>query len=635
MCGVCGILAAPGRNADERAVEAMTRALIHRGPDSGSVTPLGSCALGIRRLAVIDLVTGDQPFTSEAEDLTVVANGEIYNFRELRRELEGAGHVLRGTNDVALLPHLYEEHGLGFAERLSGMYAIALWDARRKRLVLVRDRLGKKPLLYARLPDGSLAFASELKALARLPGLDRTLDLEAIDAYLALQYVPSPATALAGVSKVPPGCFLVAEQGEVRVERYWSPTVRSERLDEPAWLERVRTTVRDAVERRLVADVPLGVLLSGGIDSSVVVSQVAQLTRQPVRTFSVGFLDRRYDERALARLVAERWRTEHREYLVEESATDLLPRLAVAVDEPLGDASALPTLIVCEHAAQDVTVALTGDGGDESFGGYERYAAVRLAGQVGRLPSSLLHTAAAAARRLPGGRQDLRSPLVRAARFLEVAAAPSAERYGRLMELFPVELRRRLWTTEAAVGLRLPPTGELLAAPPVPGIAGLQLVDLATYLPGDLLRKADLTSMATSLELRSPLLDSDVVELGLSLPDSLKLARGSGKIALRRAFAAELPAEVASAPKRGFGVPLATWFAGPVRELAGDVLLDARSRGRGLFRTETIESMLRAHADGREDHGHRLWALLMLELWQRRYVDEVPAPVPDLVAARG
>ncbi len=584
---------------------------------------------------MIDLVSGDQPFTNETGDVAVVANCEIYNFQELRADVAARGHELRGTNDVAPLPHLYEEYGLGFAERLEGMYAIALWDARRERLVLVRDRLGKKPLLWARLADGTLAFASELKALARLPGIDRTPDLSALDAYLALQYVPSPLTPFRGVEKVPPGCMLIAEDGEVRIERYWEPVARPEQLTEEQWLQRIRETVGRAVERRLVADVPLGVLLSGGIDSSIVASQVAR-AGGTVRTFSVGFGESRYDERPLARLVATRFGTEHREFLVEESATDLLPRLAIAVDEPLGDASALPTAIVCEHASRFVTVALTGDGGDEAFGGYERYGAVQLAALAGRLPSSVLRAAAAGARRLPGGRQDLRSPLVRAARFAEAAASPPSERYGRLMEIFPPALRAQLWTPEAAqeVGA-LRTTGELLGPPPAPGIAGLQLIDLATYLPGDLLRKADLTSMATSLELRSPFLDREVVELGLALPDSLKFRRGRGKIALRRAFASELPPEILAAPKRGFGVPLASWFAGPIRDLAGDVLLDSRSRGRGLFRTATIETLITEHAAGRADHAHRLWTLLMLELWHRRYADEVPAAAPQLVAARG
>ena len=521
-------------------------------------------------------------------------------------------------------------------ERLHGMFALALWDGRKQRLVLARDRVGKKPLLWTRLADGTLAFASELKALVRLPGISRELDLAALDAFLALQYVPGPGTALRGVHKLPPGHVLVADADGERVERYWAPRAAEHRLSEGEWLERVHATVREAVRKRLVADVPLGALLSGGIDSSIVVSQMAQLQAEPVRTFSVGFADARYDERAAARLVAERYGTVHEEVLLEPDAAALLPRLAAAYDEPFGDSSALPTYLVSEVARRSVTVALVGDGGDEAFGGYERYQAHALAARLDRaLPSGLLRAGARSLRALPTGRSELRSPVVRAARFLDAAGADSAERYGRLMEIFPASLRGSLWTEDALAQIGSPlPAGRLLGPAPAPGITGLQLLDLATYLPGDLLYKADIASMACSLELRAPFLDHEVIELGLGLPDSLKVRGTRGKVALRRAFAADLPEEILALGKRGFGVPVARWFRTDLRELAGDVLLGERASARGLFRRDAVERLLADHLQGRADHGARLWSLVMLELWQQEYVDATAVPAAALATAR-
>ena len=590
----------------------MNAALVHRGPDEGSVDAFGRCVLGNRRLKIIDLVTGSQPVENETGDVVAVFNGEAYNFPALRDELAARGHDVRGTGDTPVIPHLYEEHGASFPAHLSGMFALALWDRRRERLVLARDQVGKKPLLWTKLADGSIAFASELKALLRLPGVRREVDPTAIDAYLALQYVPG-GTGLASVEKLPPGHVLVAEGGDVRVERY-------ARLDQLApesegdWLALVRERVEAAVRRRLISDVPLGVLLSGGIDSSIVVSLMAKASTHPVRTFTVCFDDDRYDERAYARAVAERYATEHEELTLVANVAETLPKLAEAIDEPLGDDAALPLYLVCEAARGHVTVALTGDGGDESFAGYERYVAHELAGRLEGIPGTSL---AARALRSFGG--ERRSIATRAARLLEAAAARPGERYGGLMEVFPVEARTSL--IDPAFVPRPAPTWQLLGPPPQPGIAGLQLLDVQTYLPGDLLLKADLASMASSLELRSPFLDWDVLELGISLPDSLKVKGRRGKEALRRAFGADLPPEVSGRGKAGFGVPITDWFRGELRDLTGDVLLDGRARARGQLRPRAVERLLSDHVAGRADHAHRLWCLLMLELWQRTHLD--------------
>jgi asparagine synthase (glutamine-hydrolysing) len=601
MCGICGLLG--GDAPDPGLVEGMCGTIAHRGPDHGAVEAHGACVLGYRRLAVVDLVTGDQPVANERGDVVAVFNGELYGFRELRRELEALGHEIRGTGDSPLIPHAYEQWGPGFAGRLDGMFAIALWDRAAGRLVLARDRLGKKPLVWTRLADGTVAFASETKALLALPGVRRELDLAQIDAFLALQYVPR--SGLRAVEKVPPGSLAVFERGTVRVRRYWSP--RPAAAGDGAWEERVREEVSAAVRRRLDADVPLGALLSGGIDSSVVVAAMAQASAAPVRTFTVGLPDARYDERPFARAVASRYGTHHEELAIDPRP-ELLERLARVFDEPFGDEAALPLLLVCEATRRHVTVALVGDGGDEVFGGYERYRAHALAGRV---PSPLARAAVAA----PWGRREPRSGLFRARRFLDVAAASAADRYARLVEVFPLELRRRLWTAEArahATATLLPPAGDL------------RVVDMETYLPGDLLPKSDLASMAVSLELRSPFLDHRVVELGLALPAGL----ATGKAALRRAFAADLPPEVAARGKTGFGVPLDRWFRGELRPAAEELVLGGA--GRGLFRRAELERLLREHLDGRVDHGHRLWCLCMLELWQRNYVD---AASPALAAA--
>ena len=612
----------------------MTEALVHRGPDSGGVTPLGRCVLGHRRLKVVDLETGDQPALNESGDVVAVFNGELYDFQDLRQGLAERGHVVPGTGDTWVIPHVYEEHGPDFPAQLRGMFAIALWDRARERLVLARDRVGKKPLHYISLPDGSLAFASELKALLRLPGLRREITPRALDAYLALQYVPGVETGVAGIRRLEPGHVLVWEEGTIRTQRYWTLEPEPGDLPEDEWLELVRTTVRGAVRRRLVSDVPLGALLSGGMDSTIVVGLMAQASTQPVRTFTVGVPDPRYDERSSARIAASAFGTTHEELLVEPDPVDLVSQLTSFLDEPLGDEAILPTFLISQVAREHVTVALTGDGGDESFAGYERYAAMRMAGQIGAVPL-VPKLGARMLRMLPRARREPRSTPFRAARLLEAAARPPHERYGRLMEIFPAELRAELYSPSLTNALGAPAQAwELLGNPPTGGVGGLQRLDAGTYLPDDLLVKADRASMATSLELRSPLLDHEVLELGISLPDSLRFEGRRGKVALRRAFASLIPPELAARGKTGFGIPLGDWFRGPLRELAGDTLLDARTRAREQLQPNVVERMLHEHTRGERDHGHRLWCLLVLELWQRSWLDAAAMRAPRAAAAR-
>src|SRR4051794_29905505 len=608
MCGICGLYS-PSGSPQASLVDDMRARITHRGPDEGGTEGLGVCVLGHQRLRVLDPELGFQPVANETADVVAVFNGELYNFAELRDELAAHGHDVRGRGDTPVIPHLYEQYGPAFVERLDGMFAIALWDGSRRRLLLARDRLGKKPLVWTRLPDGTFAFASELKAFHALPEFRAEPDLAALDAYLALQYVPGTRTGLRGVHRLAPASTLVVE-GATQVEtRYWEPEAVEEPLTDSAWLARVRDEVGSAVRKRLVADVPLGALLSGGIDSAIVVAQMAQAATGPVRTFTVGFADERYDERAYARAVAERWSTRHEEIVLEPDAAATLPRLASAFDEPLGDEAALPLFLICEAARREVTVALVGDGGDESFAGYERYTAMGLADRVPR-PAAALGARMLGA--LPSS--ERRSTTFRARRFLDAAARPRVERYGALMQVFSLDERAALWSADARSEIgALMSAGFMLGAPVQRGVTGLQLLDVATYLPGDLLPKSDIASMAHSLELRSPLLDHRVVELGLSLPPGLK----RGKLALRRAFADDLPPIVAGRGKTGFGIPLAAWYRGELRDLTGDLLLG----NRGWFERSAVERLLNEHASGRSDHGHRLWTLVMLELWRRAHVD--------------
>lgn len=621
MCGICGLYS-PSGAPPPAAVDAMRARIRHRGPDQGGTEALGACVLGHQRLQVLDPELGYQPVSNERGDVVAVFNGELYNFPELRRELAARGHEVRGRGDTPVIPHLYEELGPAFVERLEGMFAIALWDAAEQRLVLARDRLGKKPLVWTRTDDGTFAFASEAKALLALSTVRREPDIPALDAYLALQYVPGEHTGFRGIHRVPPASVMIVDAHGERTERYWRAAPHVEQITDELWIERVRDAVTAAVLERLASDVPLGALLSGGIDSAVVVALMASASSQPVRTFTIGFTDDAYDERTYARAVAQRYSTQHEEIVLEPDAAATLPRLAEAFDEPLGDDAALPLFLICEAARGEVTVGLVGDGGDESFAGYERYAALTLADHV---PRPVASAGARVLRRLPSGRRERRSTLVRATRFLEAASAPRSERYGQIMQVFTLQERAELWSDDAKAEIgALTSAGFLLGSPEFEGTTGLQALDVGTYLAGDLLPKSDIASMAHSLELRSPLLDRRVVELGLSLPDSLKQQGRQSKIALRRAFAADLPPEVVARGKSGFGLPLAEWFRRDLRPLARELLLDERARSRGWFRPAVVEGLLADHDAGRVDNGHRLWTLTMLELWLRTHVE---APV--------
>ncbi len=610
MCGICGIVSSTGRLDADRLAE-MSRTLVHRGPDSDGTFIDGPAGLAARRLAIIDLTGGDQPISNEDGTCTVIQNGEIYNYEELARTLERAGHSLRTHSDTETIVHAYEEWGLGFAERLRGMFAVAIWDSRRARLVLARDRFGIKPLYY-RDRGGELSFASELDALPK-----GELDLDALEAFLATNCVPSPLSIFREIRKLPPGHTLTWQEGRVTIERYSRPgplPVRGE--DEAELLEECRSRLRDSVRAHLVADVPVGVLLSGGVDSGTLAAFASELSSEAVRTFSIGFEESSFDELAGARAVAERYGTTHRELVVRPDAALLLPALADAFDEPFADSSALPTYLVSRLAAEDVKVALSGEGGDELFGGYYTYAADLLAERVG----AAARLVRPAVERLPSSTRRT-SFDYRAKRFVRAAHLPPLDRHGGWKEIFSADARAEL-------------TGRRHDSDPLAGdrarfaetegfelLTRLQDVDLGGYLVDDLLVKTDRASMAWSLEARVPFLDPVVANFALSLPVRHKVRGLEKKRLLRRAVEPLLPHEVVHGRKRGFSIPAAAWLRGELESFARETLSPATVSRQGYLRPEAVTNVLDRHVSGREDLSRQLWGLLAFTLWYERHVE--------------
>jgi asparagine synthase (glutamine-hydrolysing) len=619
MCGICGMaVAGRGAAADVEAVKRMNERLVHRGPDSEGVFHEGGVALAMSRLSIIDLEHGDQPISGEDGSVTVVQNGEIYNYRELRGELERRGHRFATHSDTEVLVHLYEEHGEGFARRLRGMFAIALWDARERRLLLARDRFGIKPLYYREV-GGTLSFASELKAMLEQPGFSRQIDPQAVAAYLAFNSIPAPLTIFAEARKLPAGHLAVWTDGKLTLTRYArpEPVPVGETRRRPAGelAAELRETLRDSVRAHLVADVPVGVLLSGGVDSAGIVALAAGEQEESVKTFSVGFEEAGFDELDRARLIAERYRTEHHEIVLRPDAVELFPKLVEAFDEPFGDSSALPTYLVSELAAGEVKVALSGEGGDELFGGYYTYVADLLAPRIGRLAA----LAAPLIERLPSSDGKV-SFDYKAKRFARGAGLPPLERHHAWKEIFSRQLQASLlggrdpgWDP---VDLYRQRYAETAGAEP---LARLQDVDLGIYLVDDLLVKTDRSSMAHSLELRVPFLDNEVAAMALSLATPLKVRGLAKKRLLRQALAPLLPKEILRGPKQGFSIPVAAWLRGPLQPFAREVLSAESLSRQGWLDPATVTGLLDRHCAGQEDLSRQLWGLIAFTLWFDRY----------------
>jgi asparagine synthase (glutamine-hydrolysing) len=636
MCGIVGKVTA-GAPVARELLDAMCEAVRHRGPDAQGVHLDGAVALGMRRLAIIDLVHGDQPIYSEDRTVALVLNGEIYNHLQLREELTRRGHAFAGGSDAEVVVHLWEELGPGCVERLRGMFAFAIWDARSQELFLARDRLGKKPLFFA-LHDGALSFASEPRAILQDPAIPREVDPVAIDAFLVNQYVPHELCAFRHLRKLPPACTLSWRPGGApRIERYWTleylPKVS---LQAEHAAEQLREMILEATQMRLMSDVPIGAFLSGGVDSSIVVAAMAMTSGGTVRTFSVSFDDDRFDETPYARRVASLYGTEHTELECGPPTASLLPRLAWHFGEPFADPAAIPTFQLSELMRDHVTVALNGDGGDESFAGYRRYWQLAATLAADAVPAPAREALARVLRRAAGG-ADGRATLPRAARLARRLALPPPLRYADLFRYFEETDRARLYTPE----LR----GELAASEPLTHIEAawderegleaadrLMAVDLDTYLPDDLLAKVDITSMAHSLEVRSPFLDHRLMELAARFPAALKLRGRDGKRVLRDCARAWLPDDLLDRRKHGFAVPVADWLRGELRELPESLLLDPDAVQRGLFRRAEVERLIAEHRAG-HNRANKLWAMINLELWYRTCVDTAvasPAALPTL-----
>ena len=638
MCGIVGAAwNNPARALGDEQIGRMTDRIVHRGPDDAGLYRDDHAALGFRRLSIVDLSGGHQPLSNEDGTVWTVFNGEIYNFPALRRRLEARGHTLRTNSDTEVLVHLYEDEGPGLFALLRGMYALAIWDAPRQTLVLARDRLGQKPLIYRHEGDRIL-FASELKSLLTLPPAEfpRRVDPLAIDRYLTYGYIPHPGTILEGVHKLPPGHYAVWRDGKLTLEPYWSPDWNAEAHFAPGEdVERLRETLSDAVAEQMIADVPLGAFLSGGIDSTIIVGLMQRVSNRPVKTFSIGFDDPAFDETRYAEAAAKHLGTEHHAFHVVPKAWETLPALADQFDEPFADSSALPTWYVARETRREVTVALTGDAGDELFAGYDRYRAVAFAAMMDRLPDRARRALSGPVARSVPVSARAKTKLRAARRWLEAVGDEPVARYLRWVVLCDEPTRMDLYSAPhldaLAAGARHPDEADPIsvlrrafdAASKRDPVTRAMVADVLTYLPADLLVKVDMASMAHSLECRGPFLDHRVVELAASLPieRKLRLRKGRSKYILKRAFAELIPPAILNRPKMGFGVPLDRWFRGDLKDELRSVLLDPIAINRGLFRPEAVARLLDEHISGRRDNAYRLWALLMLELWFRHHLD--------------
>jgi asparagine synthase (glutamine-hydrolysing) len=644
MCGIVGRWNfRSGKPVDPRVIEAMATLISHRGPDDSGVYAAGSVALGNRRLAIVDLTpAGHQPMRLGDRDIWITYNGEIYNFPELRHVLERDGFRFRSNSDTEVLLAAYARWGETCMQYLRGMFAFAIWDGDRRRLVIARDRLGKKPLYYT-IDDDGIAFASETKSLLADEGFRALPYVPAISEYLTYQYVPGPRTALDGVFKLPPAHYLVADGNGVRTERYWR--LRYDKKDGPSEedaVAAVTSKLRECVRIRLISDVPLGAFLSGGVDSSAVVAFMSAESSAPVKTFSIGFDEREYNELEYARVIAQKFATDHHEFVVRPDALSVLPELAWCYSEPFADSSAVATYYLAKLTREHVTVALNGDGGDENFAGYPRYLANVLAAQIDRLPRRL-RTALAQVTPMLGRGGPPRSWRSRAQRFAEALAESPAERYSRWVSHFRPPLKDELCSVDFRRAAGEDDYAELIRTAYADAL-GLDLVDstlsvdVETYLPGDLLVKMDVATMAHSVETRSPFLDHEFMELCASLPSSFKLRGRTTKYLLKRALQGVIPTALLDRPKMGFGVPIDHWFRNELRSYVREVLSSPEAASRGYFNRAVVERLISEHQSGTRSWHYQLWNLLMLELWHRAYIDRPVGafnlPSPSAVRVR-
>ncbi len=627
MCGFCGAVSSnPSNVVDEAILKRMCRVMYHRGPDDEGYYVDAYAGLGMRRLSIIDLSTGQQPITNEDGRLWIVFNGEIYNYQQLRDQLEKKGHVFSTKTDTEVIIHAYEEYGDGCVKHFNGMFGFAIWDKVNHRLLLARDHLGIKPLYYWFSGD-RLIFGSELKAVVEHPDVPREVDPVALNHFLTLEYIPAPWTIFKHINKLPPGHLLVFQNGKCNAEQYWDVPFRPVPQDEPECAEALAELISDAVRLQLVSDVPLGAFLSGGIDSSTIVAFMSEAMSQPVQTFSIGFDDKTYNEVPYARAVAAHFGTNHYEEILNPDIASVSERLVRHLDEPFGDFSIFPTYLVSEMARRHVKVVLSGDGGDELFGGYESYVAQSFGHFYQLLPAGIRQNVLPALMaRVPP--QPAKKGLInKAKRFVEGGALPPSLQHTRWMTFMYDHDKAQLYQPDlqAAINGNTPASvieSYFRQGAARDSLAQQQYVDIKTYLVDDILTKVDRMSMAASLEARVPLLDYRIVEFAVSLPAQMKLRRGQTKVILRQAMAKHLPSVVLNKPKQGFSIPLKHWLRGPLCLLMKDLLSVDSIRNRGYFQPHCVSQWMLEHLEGRANHSHRLWALMVFELWHRQVVDQ-------------
>jgi len=618
MCGICGIIEREGTAANRAALEKMNALLLHRGPDDGGVFIKENAGLAMRRLSIIDLSTGRQPMTAE-DGTTIVFNGEIYNFQHLRRELESLGHVFQTASDTEVILRGYRQYGTAVSEKLRGMFAFAIYDAPKKRLFISRDRIGKKPLLYS-FNNGHFVFSSEMQSLLAAGSISREIDENALDLYMGLQYIPAPQTIFRAVKKLPPAHSLILENGGLSVFPYWRLEPKENAA--PMSYEEAKTAViaklSESVKLRMIADVPLGAFLSGGIDSSVITALMARQSAKPVKTFSVGFDEKEFSELPYAREIAKKYSTDHTELIVRADMTEVIPLLARHYGEPYADASALPTYYISKAARQHATVVLNGDGGDECFGGYSRYSLLRKTLWLDSIPMPLRKTAAELFGNAPAAGTGNAS---KAARFMQnYFAKTMPQRYFNTVCIFGTAAKARLYNRDFlrrvnAAQAENHITDFFESARALSPENQMMFADINSYLPHCLMAKVDIASMANSLECRSPLLDHELLELVFPMPGAWK----RGKQLLKDASAPLLTPNILGRKKMGFGIPLDAWFRGQLKKPWQEAVLCGRALTRGYFDEKALRQLWDEHQSGRMNHGFRLWTLLMLEIWHGEF----------------
>ena len=630
MCGIAGWINL-GNNASpshtESVLHSMCESIVHRGPNSEGLWLDDTAALGMRRLSIIDLHTGDQPVFNEDRSVIVMMNGELYNYREVRADLEKRGHKFVTKSDTEILPHLYEEYGEDLVDHLNGMYAFSLWDTRRKKLIIARDRFGEKPLYYGTF-DGKMLWASEPKALLAHPSVRPELNLDALRQYLSHDYVPAPHSIYMGIAKLPAANIMTVEDGNISIRRYWDQTFEKDgrnRSVETAAAE-LNELLSDAVRMRLVADVPLGILLSGGIDSSTVAALAVRHATERVKTFSIGFEEDSFDESKYARMVARHLDTEHyEEKLSASTAGDLISEIGTWLDEPLSDGSLIPTLLLSKFVRKHVTVALGGDGGDELFAGYPMYYAHKVATAYTAIPRFLrIGVIEPVVRRLPVSTKNM-SFDYKAKRFVRAANLETVERHHSWFGSFSLDEQQQLLTPGVLAGsdgdIYRGPREMLGLCDASNEIEQMQYLDVNYYMAEDILTKVDRAAMAVSLETRAPFLDPRVAQFAAALPLEHKLQGKNGKYILKRAVEGILPAEILARPKKGFGIPVAEWLKGRLNPLMHDLLAGDRLKLQGLFEAEYVGRLIREHETGRASHHKQLWTLLVFQLWYDKFLD--------------